>query len=81
MAEFIEILIENEKKEQDVVLEFEKESASHYPYYKESYIITPSMNDQILKTAFRILKEDITVKAIPSSGGDFDFENGILVIR
>lgn len=36
-----------------------------YPLYKGEYEVTPTFQEQTLATADKVLKEDVTVKAIP----------------
>ena len=36
-----------------------------YPVYKGEYEVTPTFQEQSLATADKVLKEDVTVKAIP----------------
>lgn len=36
-----------------------------YPIYKGDYEVTPTFEQQSLATADKVLKEDVTVKAIP----------------
>ena len=36
-----------------------------YPIYKGDYEVTPAFEQQSLATADKVLKEDVTVKAIP----------------
>lgn len=40
-------------------------SGQNFPYYKGEYTLTPSRKTQELQTANYILKEDVTVVAIP----------------
>ena len=36
-----------------------------YPFYDGEYVVTPSSDEQVLKTAKKSLNEDIKVKKIP----------------
>ena len=47
-----------------------------YPFYYGDYVVTPDLEAQPLETAMKIMKKDVTVKAIPhyttgnTSGGN-----------
>lgn len=43
------------------------DNGQNFPYYKGNYVVTPNRGDQELQTANQILKENITVIAIPFS--------------
>lgn len=53
----------------DVEFEFEITSSGgggKYPDYKGSYEITPSLEEQMLKTKNRSMNKDVTVNPIPT---------------
>lgn len=43
----------------------EVKGAGDYPFYKGEYVITPAVNEQKLETEKTVMREDLTVLAIP----------------
>lgn len=80
MAEFIEILIENEKREQEISLMPEKETAGSYPNYAGKYEITPSLETQTLETAYRVLTSNVVIAPIPNNYGKISYDGSTLYI-
>lgn len=80
MAEFIEILIENEKREREISLIPEKETSGNYPNYAGKYEITPSLETQTLETAYRVLSSNVVIAPIPSNYGKISYDGSTLYI-
>lgn len=80
MAEFIEILIENEKREREISLIQEKETSGNYPNYAGKYEITPSLETQTLETAYRVLTSNVVIAPIPSNYGKISYDGSTLYI-
>lgn len=43
----------------------EVQGAGDYPFYRGEYVITPAVDEQTLETSLKVMRDDVTVKAIP----------------
>lgn len=73
--------IEVAEEDSEIELSMEEEGVGEYPVYAGKYEITPSLETQTLETAYRVLTSNVIIKPIPSSGGDINFNNGVISIR